>query len=152
MHLVIMRGISGSGKSTLARGFSGAYVLSTDDYFMANQNGTTPFGAGDKYLFDPKQIPAAHAWNQARCDRLMQGKAPLIVIDNTTTQAWEAREYCRLAQAHGYTVEFVEAECRDPVVCHARNAHGVPLSAVQAMASRYESGLTVEKCLAAKAP
>ncbi len=144
--LTIMRGVPGSGKSFKAAAMGGL-VLSTDDYFM------NKFGV---YAFNPKVLKHAHAWNQKRAAEAMQNNVPHVIVVNTCCQAWEAREYCLAANVNGYEVEFVCADspwAQDAHECAARNQHGVPLSAIVAMLSRFETNqLTVEACLLAKAP
>lgn len=149
--LTIMRGLPGSGKSYLAAALSKvpgtpvAPVFSTDDFFMVD----------GQYRFDPKALGKNHAANLARATDAMSAGIQHIIIDNTNTQAWEAREYVRNAERHGYVVQFIEPRtewAKDPEECARRNSHGVPLDAIRGMLARWEADLTVEKCLAAKAP
>lgn len=147
--LIIMRGLPGSGKSTKARALAeqhGGQVFSTDDYFV---------GADGVYRFDGKRIAAAHEWNQERARSAMRDGVPCVIIDNTNTQAWEAREYCVAGTFHAYEIEFCEADTPwafDPPVLAQKNAHGCPLEAIERMLDRWEDGLTVERCLGARAP
>ena len=144
--LTIMRGLPGSGKSTLAKALAnGAPIFSTDDLFMVD----------GEYVFNPAMLAVNHTANQRRTEDALRAGTPHVVVDNTNTQAWEAREYVRLAVAHGYAVEFVEpttAWAKDPVECAQRCAHGVPEAAIVGMLARWEKDLTVASCLAAKAP
>jgi len=143
-QLIIMQGVPGSGKSTLAGKLGGA-VFSTDDFFTAPD--------GD-YRFNPKQIAEAHHWNQARVLDAMKVGEPLIIVDNTNTQAWEARPYVQFAHDQGYQVEFISADtpwAKDAQACEEKGTHGVPLHAIEAMLARMEP-LTVKACLDAKAP
>lgn len=146
-RLIIMRGVSGSGKSTLAAQLAGdeGVIFSTDNYFMED----------GEYRFNPKKLGAAHQWNQTHAREAMKQGHPLVIIDNTNTQAWEVRPYCEAAQEHGYTVEFHEPTtswARDPVELAKRNTHGVPLEAIKRMLDRFEEDLTVDRCLVARAP
>lgn len=149
--LTVMRGVPGSGKSTLAKvlanvpGVDPAPVFSTDDLFMVD----------GEYRFDGSKLGAFHAANLRRASEAMEAGTPHVIIDNTMTQAWEAREYVKAALARGYRIQFVEPHtpwARDAVECARLNTHGVPLPAIQGMLARWESDLTVEGCLAAKAP
>jgi predicted kinase len=149
--LTIMRGIPGSGKSTLAvvlanvPGVDAAPVYSTDDFFMIE----------GVYRFDPSKLGANHGANLARTVSAMEAEIPHVIVDNTMTQAWEAREYVRAAVRLGYAVQFIEPRtpwARDAAECARRNSHGVPEASIVAMLARWEDDLTVEKCLAAKAP
>lgn len=149
--LTIMRGLPGSGKSHLARalanipGVPTAPVFSTDDFFMVD----------GKYRFDGKLLGKHHAANLARAVAAMEEGISHVIIDNTNTQAWEAREYVRHGERCGYRIQFIEPRtewAKDPEECARRNSHGVPLDAIRGMLSRWEDNLTVENCLAAKAP
>ncbi|NCW45216.1 MAG: aminotransferase class V-fold PLP-dependent enzyme, partial [Gemmatimonadaceae bacterium] len=90
-----------------------------------------------------------------RIGDLCRERGILYVVDNTMTQAWEAREYCRAASRLGYAVQFIEPRtpwARDSAECATRNTHGVPEAAIAGMLARWESDLTVEACLNARAP
>lgn len=145
-RLIVMQGVSGSGKSTLAREIAGekGVIFSTDDYFI--EDGV--------YTFSPRKLGAAHQWNQSRASEAMKQEHPLVIIDNTNTQAWEVRPYIEAAQEYGYQVEFHRPDTpwsQDAVVLAEKNTHGVPLEAIKRMLSRMET-LTVEKCLKSRAP
>jgi predicted kinase len=140
--MVVMQGASGSGKSTVAEtikamlealgGF--AKICSTDDFFKVD----------GVYKFDPSKISAYHAANQAKCRGYLEA-GDSVIVDNTNTQAWEARPYVQMAQELGVPVFFVP--------CHGRfnNTHGVPSDKVEQMRQRCEP-LSVQRCLEAKAP
>lgn len=146
--LIIMRGVSGSGKSTLAQelGKDGV-IFSTDDYFMID----------GEYKFNPKELGSAHRWNLRRTEKAMQYSKPLIVIDNTNTQAWEMSKYVEIAQQYGYNIEIAEPNWHPDLrneegkwnfdFLKGRNKHGVPEEALKRMIDRYEYDLTVEEIL-----
>ena len=152
--LIIMRGVPGSGKSTLAAAIAASHnnpdgqatpIFSTDDFFMVE----------GRYVFDGKKLAENHRLNLERTVDALSKGITNVIVDNTNTQAWECREYVRAAVHHGYDVRFVEADtpwARDAEECARRNTHGVPLASIRAMLSRWESDLTVERCLSARAP
>lgn len=135
-----MRGIPGSGKSTRAWELetTGESICSTDDYFMVN----------GVYKFDSTKIQFYHNLNFQKFLVMLAEKRPVVVVDNTNTQAWEYKEYVLAARRFKYDVEFVTfAPHRlasgqpDPwyvAGCAQKNSHGVPLEAVTKMAERFE--------------
>ncbi len=140
--LIIMQGASGSGKSTMALwlqsliqalGFT-CRICSTDKQFEVD----------GVYKFDPSKITAYHAINQKLVREALE-RGECVIVDNTNTQAWEARPYVEMAQALGATVLFRPCEGR------YQNIHGVPSDKVEQMRARIEP-LTVEACLKARAP
>lgn len=155
-QLIIMRGLPGSGKSYTAQSLAqdailtdghNVLVASTDEWFI---------GEDGVYRFDAKDIARAHRWNQARVEARMKscGSHSVIIVDNTNTQLWEMRPYVEMARRHDYivTIERSEAPWRDDVnACHEKCTHGVPLEAMERMASRWEEG-TIDEILSAKAP
>ncbi len=140
--LVVMQGASGSGKSTMARNIKAmleavgqeVQICSTDDQF----------GIGEAYHFDPSKIAENHVKNQKKARYHLEWGTS-VIVDNTNTQAWEAKPYVQMAQELGVPVFFVP--------CHGKfnNVHGVPPDKVEAMRNRCEP-LTVEACLNARAP
>lgn len=141
--LAVMQGASGSGKSTLARDHIApllqalghdVVIVSTDDEF--HENGV--------YRFDPTKLGINHAKTQQKCrEALIAGKS--VVVDNTNTQAWEAKPYVMMAQELGIPVTFHRA------TGSYQNLHGVPSEKVEQMKQRLED-LSIEKVLASQSP
>jgi predicted kinase len=105
--LYLMQGVPGSGKSTIARMIQesyggGAVILSTDDFRLA------PDGS---YTFDMAENAKYHQMCQRRAAELMQEGAPVLIIDNTNIQEWQAHPYLVLAEIWGYTVQVVSVDC-----------------------------------------
>ena len=160
--LYIMRGVSGSGKSTLANSLADpSNIFSTDDFF----------GHGDEYVknFNPSKLGEAHQWNQDRVIEAMSKGINPIVVDNTHTQAWEAKPYVKAALKNGYEVIIKEPNSPmwkvvldtiekdgdlDSVAekLSSLNKHGVPKEAIEKMLQRYEPNITVDKILDSKSP
>ena len=135
--LVLMKGLPGSGKSTLSRELAQAnqssVILSTDEYFMDENN---------NYRFNALLLGAAHTWNQNRCREHMQAAYQLIIIDNTNVVSKEARPYVDMAKQYGYTIKVVEPNtwwAKDVDECVKRNTHNVPRESISRMAARYQS-------------
>lgn len=144
MHVVIMSGIPGSGKDTyIAKMFpapvkgnhSSTVIVSADDYFV-NANGV--------YEFVPSKLSQAHG----KCLRdfiqavgnpnaLSDEKPDNVIVNNTNTNELEMAPYVAIAGAYGATIELVTLIV-SPEIAAARNVHGIPLSACQAMASRIQ--------------
>jgi hypothetical protein len=173
-----MRGVSGSGKSTAANALAHdcdqslnaqgetvlavvGVVFSTDDYFMKD----------GKYQFNASEIGKAHAWNQKRAFEAIKNHVDNIIIDNTNTQAWEAKPYVEAALKEGYRIEIIESSSpwwrkfrlhgktmspaeREEVAqeCAKRNKHGVPVEAIRKMLDRWEFYITVDDILKSKGP
>lgn len=141
-RIVIMRGLPGSGKTHYvadlvrrnAERLRGTVVVSADDYFMVDS----------AYRFDPAKLGEAHA----ACFRRFVGQlaadahglSTTLVVDNTNSTAWEISPYVLAASAYAPNaeVEIVSVSC-DPEVAFARQQHGVPRAAFDAMARRFAS-------------
>ena len=139
MRCTILCGIPGSGKTTYAkREFPAAKVLSADDFFMVGVVSSSDHAVKTEYRFDPTQLPAAHGSCLRRFIEAVQERRESIVVDNTNTTTAEIAPYAAVALAYGYTLQVLVIEA-DPEAAFARNVHGVPLKACQAMAKRLES-------------
>ncbi|KAI9208962.1 AAA domain-containing protein [Polychytrium aggregatum] len=151
--LVVMRGCPGSGKSTLAQAIAANHprsvVLSTDDYFVDPHT--------HEYDFDPSLLGQAHQWNQSRALDALQRQVPLVIIDNTHTQKWEARPYVQLALQFNYAVEIKEPQTewwlrRDVDQMARKNSHGVSVEAIARMLERWESDFEIDAILKSRRP
>jgi len=127
--VTIMRGISGSGKSTyIKNNLPMSLVCSADHFFIKN----------NVYDFDAKKLGLAHESCKNKFKKAIKEGISSIVVDNTNTQVREMQFYFDYAKNHGYDVNIVRLHA--PVaVCAGRNAHGVPLEAVQRMNDRMAS-------------
>jgi len=131
--LVILQGVPGSGKSHFAADMAVramSVTCSADDFFV--QLG------GGKYAFDPAKLGEAHGACFRKFLAAVREGVEMVVVDNTNTTPIEIAPYVLGGEAHGYAVEIVRVLC-DPEVAAARNTHGVPLVAIQAMANRIAS-------------
>lgn len=144
MKCYVLQGVSGSGKSTYAKKLvaelmrgnrpeyvaeSGAIILSTDDFFLDK---------GGEYRFDGSKLGIAHAGNMRKFIDACRNEFEVVICDNTNTSIAELAPYVAVADAFGYEVEIHFVKC-DPAVAAARNTHGVPVHAVEAMARRIEN-------------
>ena len=109
----------------------------------------------DQYMFDPDYLGDAHFWNETRTFEAMEkGESP-IVVPNTMTQAWEARNYVEAANKYGYRVEIREPQTSwkfDAEELAKRNTHGVPREVIDGMLSKWEKDITVEDIMRAEKP
>ena len=127
--LFIVRGLPGSGKSTVAEAL-GEVIRAADDHFMV-------YG---EYRFDPRELPQAHAACQAAVNKDLADLGSAVVA-NTFTSRWEFGPYLALAAEHGARIVIVDtfdAGMTDEELT-AKNVHGVPLEAIQAMRQRWEA-------------
>jgi predicted kinase len=156
--MIILRGISGAGKSTKAKELGqGGVVLSTDDFWMEN----------GEYKFDVSRLGIAHKWNQNRALKALQEGISPIVIDNTSTTAWEMNFYAKAAVQYGYQVRIeepdspqwkgrmhpnmTEQEKNDLAQELAkRNSHGVTPEIAKRMIDRWQHNLDFKQILEAE--
>jgi hypothetical protein len=141
MEIKILRGCSGSGKSTyIAKNFPGAYVVSSDHYFMVD------VGHGqERYVFDPMKLGESHGqclrFFIEECQEMAGqfgakvGPDAVLAVDNTNTQVAELAPYAAIAAAYKIPFEIITLDV-DPKVAAARNTHGVPLRSVERQYSR----------------
>lgn len=131
MKVIIMRGLPGSGKSTwIANNVPGALVCSADEFMV--QDGV--------YVWDPSKLHAAHSKCQDKYMLALQGRMPLVVVDNTNLRPRDMEYYVVLAENMGYDIEIRTIHC-DPAVAAARNIHGVPPERYVALVDRLKRPL-----------
>lgn len=131
--LIILRGLPGSGKSKVAEEMKsmGAFVYSTDDFFMKD----------GQYVFDPARLPEAHTNCQQRVLTALSTEAPLVVVDNTHSRFWEFCLCAQMGAVFGYDVEVrtIGGRSYEDVRKYAqRSMHKVPELAILKMAYRWE--------------
>ena len=150
-------GLPGSGKSHRAaallrertvEGVPGA-LFSTDDFFIDPKSRA--------YVYDPKRIREAHAWNQRRSFEAMAAQVTPIIIDNTGVCAWESKPYVVEALKWGYEVCIEEPQTpwwlgKDLAECSLRNSHSVRRETLERMWAKWEPDLTVERILSSQEP
>lgn len=84
----------------------------------------------------------AHAWCRNKFVAALDAGVPLVVVDNTNTQAWEYTFYVNAAMACGYRVAIAQIHCPDADTARRlgeRNAHGVPVAHVRRMWKRMKT-------------
>lgn len=148
MQILIIRGLPGSGKSTLATKLANeaqqqakvARVYEADNFFI---------GEDSTYRFDPAKIATAHYWCQTQVKRAIEKGVDLIIVSNTSTQAWEIEPYYHLYQdavknglPYSFVIQDVLTDLTDEELAK-RNVHGVPITAIARMRARWESQGTV---------
>jgi predicted kinase len=142
--LYIMRGPPGSGKSTYAKELS-EHVFSADDFFKA----------GETYQFDASLLEEAHRQNQVKVQAALDCGLPSVVVDNTSTCAWEMRPYVVLAMHYGYNIALVEMSAPgsfDAEKLAKLNQHGVNQEKIAKMIGKFERNMTLDKILSSQRP
>lgn len=154
-RLIFLRGPSGCGKSTYAKNiYPNCPVISADDFFTRN----------GYYYFQPNLLPTAHKSVVDRVVKCIIDNFPIIIVDNTNTQAWEMSEIAKIAinlnplikleiieptvfNPNAFDIEhLVERNILRSSKCHGKN---VPRFALEKMISRYEHNLIVDDLLSA---
>ena len=98
---IVVRGLPSSGKSLIAKllvGNSNGVAVSVDD-FLTSPNG--------QYEFSKSNFIAAQEACRQYCRELMQAETELVVLHNTMSQAWEAKDYFDIANTYGYTIQII---------------------------------------------
>ncbi len=166
--LIIMRGLPWTGKSYRAKELAEneELIFSTDDYWYEVNFPKKP----DEYSFNPRQLGAAHKWNQLRAQRAIDvGETP-IVIDNTNTTASEPLPYVEYAHWQEYKICIEEPtserwleirgllqskksnkkelkEWAAKLAEGSKETHNVPHFAIERMMWRWQCDLTVDQIL-----
>lgn len=137
--MLLARGLPGSGKTSLTEMvglptisgiMSRPTSCSADDYFV-DEDG--------QYLFDPSNLPAAHAACQSNAHAAMENRKN-VVVHNTFTQRWEMQPYIDMAEKFEYRLFIIstyDGGLSNAALAH-RNTHGVPEESIAAMRDRWE--------------
>ena len=139
--IYIISGIPGSGKTTLAHLIAGESNTVEADKFPGLYSADGSFNGGT--ILDGKPlIVHAHQWCQSECKRLLEQKADVICVSNTSLQRWEAQPYYLLANQFNYSIQRVSlfngGRTREEL--SKRNVHNVPLGVINDMTLRYQHG------------
>lgn len=110
-----------------------AVIVSADDFFVHPTSG--------KYEFNVTKLNQAHVAAQCKFVEALAANTPRVIVDNTSSQAWEYQLYTTLAKTFGYEVTIVEIECANDLVMRIfkqRGQHAVPDAMYASMRARWE--------------
>lgn len=164
-----MRGLPWCGKSYSAKELAGdvGKIFSTDEYFYKMVKPDQP----DVYNFNPNFLSYAHKWNFMRATFEINLGYPLIIIDNTNTQAKEfCCTYLKYAHYQDYEVEIKEPttdrwkeisellkhkrenkkelkKWAEKLAIGSLETHKVPQFAIERMMWRWENDLNIDEVL-----
>ncbi len=141
--LLIIRGVPGSGKTTFAKFlkqqaewggqfFDSVYHYEADNYFIR--------GSGE-YVFNPAELPKAHAWCQGAVRKALSTQyTAMVIVSNTFSQMWELEPYLQIAKETDteVTILTVETLLSDQELAE-RNVHSCPVEAIARIRNRWES-------------
>lgn len=147
-----MQGVPGSGKSTVAQmlklsligevavgkghivDVDSVSVRSTDDY---------RYGECGHYIHDPLRNAELHKRTQREVADDMREGVPVIIVDNTNIERWQATPYISLAGMYDYEVNVVRV---DPGLREAKKRNAtrsierrVPDHVIEEMYAKMES-------------
>ena len=143
INLILIRGLPSTGKTTLAK-LLGFTSFEADMFFHEGQDVSKP------YNFDAKKLGDAHQWCQTSTkkalealkefeDKNLAAKPYGVIVSNTFTCRWEMQPYLDMVTDDvRLTVIDLFDGGESNETLQARNAHGVPLTAFEAMRERYE--------------
>lgn len=115
-RLILMQGKPATGKTTIAEAIE-HFALDTD----ACESWPIDIGhiivSADAYLWEDgryvvtlERIVEAHQRCEAATEKLMEKRAPLIIVDNTNIKFNWAKKHIQLAYRHGYDIQVVRVE------------------------------------------
>jgi predicted kinase len=84
-----------------------------------------------EYIFDPKEIKAAHDWCQQSAMRALSSGMD-VVVSNTFVRLWEMNWYLASARDHGHETKVLVT------TGNYTNTHGVPQAVIDRMRLNWE--------------
>lgn len=137
-----MQGVPGSGKSTVAKLIAASVEGSPDNVRILSTD-TYRYGACGHYYFDPAENATFHSATQRDCADEMRRGTPVVIIDNTNIERWQAEPYFCLARMYGYEINVVRV---DPGLAEAKKRNAkrpierrVPNDVIEDMYAKMES-------------
>ncbi len=111
--IIIIRGVSSSGKTTFSNLLQSIYpdaiVVSADDYFYSNYDGSNPDG---NYKFNPGKLGSAHGACRRKFQKAVDSGAKCVIVSNTNVEKSHWEFYEEYGKEKGYRVFFVVLEKR----------------------------------------
>jgi predicted kinase len=132
---LILRGIPGSGKSSLVTAIKEKFGYKVKAY-SADDLRTKDTG----YEYNPEDNQTVHQdlFNEF-CTGVRYPGNNIYVVDNCNARLWHMSPYLALAQSTGLKPFVVTLESPNIEEAAKRNAHGVPLVAIEQIAARMET-------------
>ncbi len=136
--ILILKACSGAGKTTFANFLQSIYpdaiVVSADDYFYSNYDGSNPDG---DYKFNPEKLGSAHGACRRKFQKAVDSGAKCVIISNTNVEKSHWEFYEEYGKEKGYRVFFIVLERRHS----GTNKHGVDESTLTRQENKLRNSL-----------
>jgi predicted kinase len=142
---IILRGLPGAGKTTLIQYLEKQYTqqasVCSADHFWYGSNPHTP----ENYKFDITKLSQAHGSCKSAVTKALNGRKPLIIIDNTNIRIREYKDYIKMAVDKDYELLSHAITGMSAEDSMKLTLHGVPLDTCKKMLQAFMPIGTIEK-------
>lgn len=112
--VIILRGLPGSGKTQYIQDYIDTQRISNYAICSANHYFYRSDDKGEKYKFNPRELPQAHNSCLAEFLDALFSRKRVIFVNNPNSLTWEYENYVTLARQYHYKCEIVEIDCPNP--------------------------------------